>query len=519
MDSPPSYPNAVIYLTFLTLYLVVFIGYSFRQYEDEDEQDDKDSWSSLWETPSHRNKIGLLADGVVKAKVDNRSSMKRVSSTAKRLFSAAMKSNASQSKAKLAWELINKNDSSVPLVCFVNSKSGGQQGSYVLASLQALLSKYQVFDLSKVDPIAILAEYSKLSTCRVLVAGGDGTANWVLDAIDTIIWPHSGPPAVAILPIGTGNDLANHFGWLSYFEEHTVSPKVLLDVLRAEKLKMDRWKVSFQFSYLSAAPASVDSKKPRLFSNYFGLGIDASIVHQFHYLRKERPNLFFHSNVNKLFYGMLGWQAIWRTTDLMKIITSCRLFCDGQEVPIPSDSQGIVLANISSYAGGSVLWAPDEGTFAPQAAGDGLIEVVAVRSSFELAQVKLGVAHCQCLCQGKVVEIRMEQMNGLAALPVQLDGEPFLLKELVDMSKKGMVSIRIDAMDKQAEMLQAPADRSAYETVMEASQSSEVDVKSMMQWAAEQQIITAKQQDAVLKEYQSRLSRMISMEDLEDLAL
>lgn len=39
------------------------------------------------------------------------------------------------------------------------------------------------------------------------VCGGDGTASRVFEVVDSMDWRHS-PPRIAILPLGTGNDLA-----------------------------------------------------------------------------------------------------------------------------------------------------------------------------------------------------------------------------------------------------------------------------------------------------------------------
>lgn len=64
-------------------------------------------------------------------------------------------------------------------------KSGDNTGADVAAAFRNVLNPIQIFELTSAGPDDALNLMSKLSPvqCRVLVAGGDGTIGWILNAI------------------------------------------------------------------------------------------------------------------------------------------------------------------------------------------------------------------------------------------------------------------------------------------------------------------------------------------------
>jgi hypothetical protein len=102
----------------------------------------------------------------------------------------------------------NLSEDALPLLCFVNTKSGGKSGAYILRELKDYLSDVQVVDLNRTNPMTPLKLFSALPHFRVLVCGGDGSVRWVLNCIKQL--PEGRRPPVAIMPLGTGNDLARY---------------------------------------------------------------------------------------------------------------------------------------------------------------------------------------------------------------------------------------------------------------------------------------------------------------------
>jgi len=89
-------------------------------------------------------------------------------------------------------------------ICTLVSCDSGQQ-IFTLAKFTLILKftwKYSVHSLEL---------FRKVPNLRVLACGGDGTVGWVLSVLDQI--GISPAPAVGVLPLGTGNDLARSLGW------------------------------------------------------------------------------------------------------------------------------------------------------------------------------------------------------------------------------------------------------------------------------------------------------------------
>ncbi|XP_016013638.2 diacylglycerol kinase eta isoform X2 [Rousettus aegyptiacus] len=128
-----------------------------------------------------------------------------------------------------------------PLLVFVNSKSGDNQGVKFLRRFKQLLNPAQVFDLMNGGPYLGLRLFQKFDNFRILVCGGDGSVGWVLSEIDKLNLNKQ--CQVGVLPLGTGNDLARVLGWGSSYDDDTQLPQILEKLERASTKMLDRWSI------------------------------------------------------------------------------------------------------------------------------------------------------------------------------------------------------------------------------------------------------------------------------------
>nr|XP_038024142.1 diacylglycerol kinase iota isoform X9 [Anas platyrhynchos] len=308
-----------------------------------------------------------------------------------------------------------------PLLVFVNPKSGGNQGTKILQTFMWYLNPRQVFDLSQEGPKDALELYRKVPNLRILACGGDGTVGWILSILDEL--QLNPQPPVAVLPLGTGNDLARTLNWGGGYTDEPVS-KILCHVEDGTIVQLDRWNLQVERNPDLPQDELEDGARKlplSVFNNYFSLGFDAHVTLEFHESREANPEKFNSRFRNKMFYAGAAFSDFLQRSskDLSKHV---KVVCDGTDLTPKIQElkfQCIVFLNIPRYCAGTMPWGNpgDHRDFEPQRHDDGYIEVIGFTMA-SLAALQVG-GHGERLHQCREVTLLTYK-----SIPMQVDGEP-----------------------------------------------------------------------------------------------
>ncbi|OMO80448.1 hypothetical protein CCACVL1_12953 [Corchorus capsularis] len=394
---------------------------------------------------------------------------------------------------------------SCPILVFINSKSGGQLGGDLLRTYRSVLNENQVYDLFETKPDKVLHQIyatlgslkqhgddfasAILDSLRIIVAGGDGTAGWLLGVISDLKLPQ--PPPVATVPLGTGNNLPFSFGWgkKNPGTDRQSVISFLKQVKAAKEMKIDSWHIIMRMMApeegscdpiaplelphsLHAVHRVSQSDKMNMvgyhtyrggFWNYFSMGMDAQVSYAFHSERKLHPEKFRNQLTNQSTYLKLGCTQGWHCSNLFRptslnisqLVKVRVMKKPGQweDLTIPRSIKSIVCLNLPSFSGGFNLWGQpyrkkflDKG-FTPLFVDDGLIEIIGFRNVLHGLVLLAPKGHGTRLAQANAV--RFEFKKGAADHTfMRMDGEPWKQPlpadddtVVVDISHFGQVSM------------------------------------------------------------------------------
>jgi len=293
------------------------------------------------------------------------------------------------------------------------------------------------------------------------VAGGDGTAGWLLGIMGDLKLEH--PPPIATMPLGTGNNLPYSFGWGKKNPGTDIKAvrKFLKEVSKANPIKVDSWHVTMSMAVENENSSMEPVKVPHSlhsfqrvdtkhedgritfrggFWNYFSIGMDAQVSYTFNTTRQEHPEKFKKQITNQTQYAKItcaqGWfcaSCLHPASKNIPKLAKIKVAKKGeqwQDLEISKSIRAIVVLNLPSFSGGLNPWgkpgdkkSKERGLTAPFV-DDGLLEVVGFRDAWQGALLFTPNGHGVRLAQTH--KLRVEFHSGAATETyMRMDGEPW----------------------------------------------------------------------------------------------
>jgi len=275
------------------------------------------------------------------------------------------------------------------VLLFVNKSSGGGLGTKII-EFASTINRVHVISLPEESGswFEDYRTYFGRDDLIIVVAGGDGTVNWVVSMLESHsdFFDNVAVPPISVIPTGTGNDLSHMLGWGGAFEmeDRRTLEMTLNKICDSRKVKeMDIWKVR----YWRTDNNSLDEEKIML--NYFSVGVDASIAVDFETCRKTSPECFGCHCMSKSMYLPIGLKHMFGDRSLNEYLRCSVVDLEGNATPVRFDESDktFVIQAITSIYGGSDMWPHDM----ERSINDKKFEVILQGGNMKLGLLHLGI--------------------------------------------------------------------------------------------------------------------------------
>ncbi|XP_050016932.1 diacylglycerol kinase kappa isoform X2 [Alexandromys fortis] len=331
-----------------------------------------------------------------------------------------------------AWDQIKQNNTAVESVILKSDLMYDKLSTIIdiltedeeLASMERLASTYRSHEKTDPEPFVPQLDHFTKSKLEVVVKAHDlqKSLKLIIFQVEQVLDEES-RQSLSVKNFTSsfylGEDDSEEFSQMS--PRHRSYCSILSSVLslQSEDLK------KLDLEHLHFTPETIRFKEKCVMNNYFGIGLDAKISLEFNTKREEHPGEYNSRIKNKIWYGILGSKELLQRS-YRKLEERIQLECDGEPISLPN-LQGLVVLNISSYAGGVNFWGSTRATteYEAPAMDDGKLEVVAVFGSMQMAVSRLVNMNHHRITQCHEVMITIIGEEGI---PVQVDGEAWIQK-------------------------------------------------------------------------------------------
>lgn len=315
--------------------------------------------------------------------------------------------------------------STSPILLFVNPVSGGGFGQSLIDAVQEIENIHVVKlpeDQEKWETLG--DEILRHNDLKAIVCGGDGSVNWVVSLLTHFYGNEKTDgnfrPPLAIIPLGTGNDMSNMLGWGTSFGSSDLS-KIHDFIKRIENAtdykNLDVWQVSHKRTD-QGHENDEETKKTML--NYFSIGVDANIANDFAHCRTNCSGCFCCHCMSKCLYVPVTFGSL-RGQDCLKDYMTAKYVDEeenAQNIEFAGSAKTFVCQAITKIYGGSDLWRSNT----PRAVDDGKFEIITQGGVWSLAVDQIGIHLGKEITQTGHVEIMTSQPCAF-----QIDGEPYIV--------------------------------------------------------------------------------------------